>query len=100
MSVFKAIGLRYRINIFSGGEGVYILSGVKEKRQESQISTIVWVFQLLLAGIVGVRRRGNHISLTKVKNISSLFTPHFLLEIDFVTVEIQEVLAITHYKAH
>ena len=50
--VFKATGLCYRINIVSGGEGVYILSGVKEKRQESEISTIVWVFQLLLAGIV------------------------------------------------
>ena len=34
------------------GEGVYILSGIKEKRQESEISTIVWVFQLLLAAIV------------------------------------------------
>ena len=53
MHVFKATGLRYRINIVSGGEGVYILSGVKEKRQESEISTLVWVFQLLLAGIVG-----------------------------------------------
>ena len=51
MRVFKATGLRYRINIVSGGEGVYILSGVKEKRQESEIDTIVWVFQLLLAGI-------------------------------------------------
>ena len=52
MRVFKATGLRYPINIVSGGEGVYILSGVKEKRQESEIDTIVWVFQLLLAGIV------------------------------------------------
>ena len=53
MRVFTATGLRYRINIVSGGgEGVYILSGVQEKRQESEISTIVWVFQLLLAGIV------------------------------------------------
>ena len=52
MRVFKATGLRYRINIVSGGKGVYILSGVKEKRQESEISIIVWVFQLLLAGIV------------------------------------------------
>ena len=53
MSGFKAIGLRYRINIVSGGgRGVYILSGVKYKRQESEISTIVWVFQLLVAGIV------------------------------------------------
>ena len=52
MRVFKATGLRYRINIVSGGDGVYILSGVKEKRQESEINTIVWVFQLLLAGIV------------------------------------------------
>ena len=52
MRVFKATGLRYRINIVSGGEGVYILSGVKEKRQESEINTSVWVFQLLLAGIV------------------------------------------------
>ena len=51
MRVFKATGLRYPINIVSGGEGVYILSGVKEKRQESEIDTIVWVFQLLLAGI-------------------------------------------------
>ena len=34
------------------GEGVYISSGVKEMRQESEINTIVWVFQLLLAGIV------------------------------------------------
>ena len=42
MRVFKATGLRYRINIVSGGEGVYILSGVKEKRQESEIYTIVW----------------------------------------------------------
>ena len=48
MRVFKATGLRYPINIVSGGEGVYILSGVKEKRQESEIDTIVWVFQLLL----------------------------------------------------
>ena len=52
MRVFKATGLRYRINIVSGGEEVYILSGVKEKRQESEISTIVRVFQLLLAGII------------------------------------------------
>ena len=52
MGVFKATGLRYRINIVSGGKGVYILSGVKEKRQESEINTIVLVFQLLLAGIV------------------------------------------------
>ena len=51
---FKATGSRYRINIVSEGEGVYISSGVKEKRQESEISTIVWVFQLLLAGIVVV----------------------------------------------
>ena len=43
MRVFKATGLRYRINIVSGGEGVYILSGVKEKRQESEIYTIVCV---------------------------------------------------------
>ena len=34
------------------GEGVYTLSGVKEKQQESEINTIVLVFQLLLAGIV------------------------------------------------
>ena len=52
MCVFKATGPRYRINIVSGGEGVYILSSVKEKRQESEIDTTVWVFQLLLAGIV------------------------------------------------
>ena len=52
MRLFKATGLRYPINIVSGGEGVYILSGVKEKRQEWEIDTIVWVFQLLLAGIV------------------------------------------------
>ena len=52
MRVFKATGLRYPINIVSGEEGVYILSGVKEKRQESEIDTLVWVFQLLLAGIV------------------------------------------------
>ena len=52
MRVFKATGLRYPINIVSGGEGVYILSGVKEKRQESEIDTLVWVFHLLLAGIV------------------------------------------------
>ena len=52
MRVFKATGLRYRINIVSGGEWVYILSGVTEKRQESEVNTIVWVFQLLLAGIV------------------------------------------------
>ena len=50
--VFKATGLRYRINIVSGGgEGVYILNSVKEKRQDSEINTLVWVFQLLLAGI-------------------------------------------------
>ena len=35
-----------------GGGRVYVLSGVTEKRQESEINTIVWVFQLLLAGIV------------------------------------------------
>ena len=35
-----------------GGERIYILSGVKEKPQDSEISTIVWVIQLLLAGIV------------------------------------------------
>ena len=52
MHVFKATGLRYRINIVSGGGGVYILNCVKEKLQESEIDTIVWVFQLLLAGIV------------------------------------------------
>ena len=38
--------------LFQGGEGVYTLSGVTEKWQESEINTIVWVFQLLLAGIV------------------------------------------------
>ena len=53
MRVYKATGSRYRINIVSRGEGVYILSGVKEKRQESEFSTIVWEFQLLLADIVG-----------------------------------------------
>ena len=42
---FKATDLRYRINIVSGREGVYILSGVKEKRQG-------WMLQLLVAGIV------------------------------------------------
>ena len=42
MGVFKGTGSRYRINIVSGGgEGVYILSGVKEKRQESEINAIV-----------------------------------------------------------
>ena len=54
MRCFKATGLCYRINIVSGGEGVYILCGVTEKRQESEINTIVWVFQLLLAGIVAM----------------------------------------------
>ena len=47
------------------GEGVYILSGVTEKRQESEINTIVWVFQLLLAGIVDpsmVRRGPNYLA--------------------------------------
>ena len=34
------------------GEGVYILVGIREKQQESEIQTIVWVFELLLAGIV------------------------------------------------
>ena len=55
MRVYKASGSRYRINIVSGGGGgggVYILNGVTEKRQKSDINTIVWVFQLLLAGIV------------------------------------------------
>ena len=52
MRVFKATGFRYRFNIVSGVEGVYTLSGIKEKRQESEINTIVWVFKLLLAGIV------------------------------------------------
>ena len=59
MRVFKATGLRYRINIVSGGEGVYILSGVTEKRQESEINTIVWVFQLLLAGIEALCKPNN-----------------------------------------
>ena len=59
MRVFRATGLLYRINIVSGGEGVYILSGVKEKRQESEINTIVWVFQLLLAGIVPLVKVAN-----------------------------------------
>ena len=52
MRVYKATGFRYRINIVWEGKGVYILSGVTKKRQESEINTIVWVFQLLLAGIV------------------------------------------------
>ena len=41
MRVFKATGLLYRINIVSGGEEVYILSGIKEKRQESDIRTSI-----------------------------------------------------------
>ena len=52
MHVFKATGLCYRINSASGGKGVYVLSGVKETLQELEINTTVWVFQLLLAGIV------------------------------------------------
>ena len=52
MRAFKATGLPYRLNIVSGVAEVYILSGIKEKRQGSEISTIVWEFQLLLAGIV------------------------------------------------
>ena len=54
MRVYKATGSCYRINIVCvcGGGGVYILSGVTEKRRESKINPIVWVFQLLLAGII------------------------------------------------
>ena len=57
MRVFKATGSRYRFNIVWGGGGVYILIGVTEKRQESEINTIVWVFQLLLAGIVVSKKK-------------------------------------------
>ena len=34
------------------GEGVYILNRATEKRQKSGIQRIVWLFQLLLAGVV------------------------------------------------
>ena len=37
------------------GEGVYILIRVTEKWQESEINITVWVFQLLLAGIVAAQ---------------------------------------------
>ena len=53
MSIFlKQLVLAIESTLYEGGEGVYILSGVTEKRQESEINTIVWVFQLLLAGTV------------------------------------------------
>ena len=38
-----------------GGEGVYIITGIKEKWQEPEIQTIVWVFQLILAGFVDLQ---------------------------------------------
>ena len=56
MRVLKATDSRYRINIVSGGKGLYILIGVTEKQQGLEIHTIVWVFQLLFAGIVYLRR--------------------------------------------
>ena len=49
------------------GKGGCILTGVTEKRQESEIHTIVWVFELLLAGIVA------HGLVVKFPN----FWPHF-----------------------
>ena len=52
--------------LFEGGQATYILSGVMEKRQESEIKTIVSVFHLHLAGIV---------VFPAAPEISSLFVP-------------------------
>ena len=79
MRLFKATGLRYPINIVSGGEGVYILSGVKEKRQEWEIDTIVWVFQLLLAGIVALPACGLQCSFVSPGSNCDIIALGFLL---------------------
>ena len=52
MRVFKATGLRYRINIVSGGGGGLHFKLCQGEAAGVGIDTIVWVFQLLLAGIV------------------------------------------------
>ena len=80
----KLLVLAIESALFQGG--VYFLSGVKEKRQESEINTIVWVLQLLLAGIV----YGLYPNEDRSKRIRSLvhevlvFRAPFLLQLDLL----------------
>ena len=39
------------------GEGVFILIAATGKEQESEIYKNVWMFQILLAGIVGTEKK-------------------------------------------
>ena len=52
--VIKLLVFAIESTLFKGGRGVYILNDVTEKRQESEINRNVWVFQLLLAGMVEI----------------------------------------------